>query len=273
MSEGVPVGTKQEAYARFAAMVERFFVNKVAEPEAVEDLMHDTFVRFFQRRAEANAGDRAIMCPGPFLIGIAKKVLFEYWRARSKRERIDEIGDVSIADLSQGLPSKVSRAEKLQLVRELLRELPLSQQLVLELHYWQGVPYMEIASLLEVPLGTVATWARAGRKKLEVKLAVAWQQHEADVEVTDDDLGSPVSSGDRDALSAYSWYEASSGVIDHAGLARAAMVGVKAAAPTVVPKWLVELQIPARLPDASASDLSEISKAAWHAWVAMGKPS
>ncbi|MCH9680752.1 MAG: sigma-70 family RNA polymerase sigma factor [Deltaproteobacteria bacterium] len=242
-------------------MLERFFANKVAVPSAVDDLLHDTFFRFFDRRSKA--GGKTIDDPGRFLVGVAKNVLLEYWRSRTRRDRIDEIGDLSIADLSQGLPSQVSREEKIALVRELLRELPLNHQMVLEFHYWQHKSYKEIARMLDVKFGTVATWGHSGRRALQKKLAAAWRS---------DSSERLLDPSPNESVAAYPWYDPTTGSIDHLQLAAAAMVGQQAAPPASVPAWLGALEVPTALPDASAAVLSEISKGAWQAWVEAGRP-
>lgn len=250
----------QEIFARFALGIERFFANKIPEPTVVEDLMHDTFLRFFERRARRDEEERDLAVLGPFLMGIAKNVLFEYWRKKSKSDRTDEIGDLSVADLSTGLPSRVSQAERVALIRELLRELPLHQQMVLELHYWERVPYKGIAKILEVPFGTVATWGRAGRATVRQKL--------------EQELGKslPESEGTNDSTGSHPWYEPTTGNIDRLRLANTAMLGKRKSPSRAVPSWLSALQLPDTLPGASARELSEIGKTAWEAWVEAGRP-
>jgi RNA polymerase sigma-70 factor (ECF subfamily) len=51
-------------------------------------------------------------------------------------------------------------------VREALRGLPPEQLKVLELAYFSGYTHMEIAELLDVPLGTVKGRMRLGLKKI-----------------------------------------------------------------------------------------------------------
>jgi RNA polymerase sigma-70 factor (ECF subfamily) len=52
-------------------------------------------------------------------------------------------------------------------VHAALEKLPERERVVLELAYWSGLSQTEIASYLDVPLGTVKTRTRAGLGRLE----------------------------------------------------------------------------------------------------------
>jgi RNA polymerase sigma-70 factor, ECF subfamily len=51
-------------------------------------------------------------------------------------------------------------------VREALKTLPEEQLKILELAYFSGYTHVEIAELLDVPLGTVKSRMRLGLKKM-----------------------------------------------------------------------------------------------------------
>ena len=52
-------------------------------------------------------------------------------------------------------------------MKELLNKLPREQKTAVCLSYYEGIAHQEIASRLEVPLGTVKTRIRLGMKRLK----------------------------------------------------------------------------------------------------------
>lgn len=73
--------------------------------------------------------------------------------------------------------------------------------------------------------------------------------------------------------SSYRWYDRPSGAVDLVALALESMTGVRAR-PVLVepPPWILALDLPTRLPDASLSELAELSGRACRAWVDAGRP-
>jgi RNA polymerase sigma-70 factor (ECF subfamily) len=68
-----------------------------------------------------------------------------------------------------------------------LRRIPLELQIVLELHYWEGLSTRELADAMEIPQGTVKSRLRRAREALERELAVVAESQE-DVRSTIDGL-------------------------------------------------------------------------------------
>ena len=90
-------------------------------------------------------------------------------RSHRRDERLD-FGSTSVHDLSPS-PSRVV-AERLEEQRllEALRAIPLDLQMVLELHYWEGLSAPAIGEALELPVGTVKTRLRRGKQLLREQL-------------------------------------------------------------------------------------------------------
>lgn len=158
--------TNKEIYQRHAAAIERFFINKVSSDQDIEDLLQQTFERLFRQRALG----REVRDCRPFLIGIAKNVLFEYWRQRNRLDKQDDIGECSLFDLGSGISTLMKKSEEQQLVLEALRTIKIKYQMVLELFYWERLSYQRIAEILGVCEGTVGTWLRRGRDQLRRSL-------------------------------------------------------------------------------------------------------
>jgi RNA polymerase sigma-70 factor (ECF subfamily) len=65
---------------------------------------------------------------------------------------------------------EVARREEAREVRGALGELPAEQRQVIELSYFGGFTHVQIASMLEVPIGTVKSRMRLGLTKLRILL-------------------------------------------------------------------------------------------------------
>lgn len=257
--------------ARYIEPLARFFWNKVPSSSNgdVQDLVQETFLRFMKKRAQGPIVDRhgqGFRGPGECLRGIASKLLLEHLRKVMRASNVDSIAELSVADMSRGISSQVSLAERRSLVHELLRELPLYQQMAIEDCYYQQMSYKEIAYQLDVPLGTVATLCRRGRDTLRKRFEFACKGKPLPKIFANEDHG-----GRRDALAEYHWYDPATGAIDAWGLLRAVTNGRHERA-AALPPWLATLEIPRALPDASAIELWELARGTLEAWVDAGRP-
>ncbi|MCA9653429.1 MAG: sigma-70 family RNA polymerase sigma factor [Myxococcales bacterium] len=154
--------TKEEIYEECAPALERFFANKVSLPYEIEDLMHTSFLRLF---AKMESGAE-LEDPCAFIFGIAKLVLYEHWRRKARLASHEEVGEHPLVAMGAGLSSILAESEEQALVADALREVRLDYQTVLELFYWEGKSYEEIAATMEIAKGTVGTLLRRGRRAL-----------------------------------------------------------------------------------------------------------
>ena len=177
--------TNEEIYDHCAAIVERFFANKVANDSDVKDLLQVTFVRLFEKLETGEV----IESPCMYLIGIGRLVLLEYWRKQTKREKVDDIADHSIAAMGSGVSTLVANERRQKLMLDALRELALDYQIVVELFYWEGYRYKEIAEMLDIPLGTVSIRLSRARKQLGISIERKLKEQTGQAQVIDVDGG------------------------------------------------------------------------------------
>lgn len=113
-----------------------------------EDAFQETFLRIHQKRATYRSG----MEFRPWLYRICLNVCRDALRRRS---RVPESLACDVVDPSRG-PADVSTdtvvADRIRLA---VAALPDAQREVIVLHQYQGCPYLEIAEILEIPVGTV----------------------------------------------------------------------------------------------------------------------
>jgi RNA polymerase sigma-70 factor (ECF subfamily) len=142
----------------------------------VEDCTNETLKRAIEGSERLREGEAV----RPWVVGIARHVALDALRSR-KRARArgegggrdtSEDGDL-LAPLVERLPDpaddpfeRVAKARRDATVREAIESLPDGQRKALTMFHLEGLGYQEIASRLDVPLGTVATWVMRGRKAI-----------------------------------------------------------------------------------------------------------
>ena len=125
----------------------RFFRNKVAEDP--EDLIQRTFLACVEasERFEGRSSFRS------FLFSIAKNTLYAHFRSK-QRASFDPLTS-SVAAMGTTAGTLLARAEDEELLHAGLRRLPLDQQMLLELAYWEELKGPELAEVLGVSAGAV----------------------------------------------------------------------------------------------------------------------
>jgi RNA polymerase sigma-70 factor (ECF subfamily) len=150
-----------QLYRRHAGSLTRFFRNKAAERD-VPDLMQATFMRCFEHHARhrPDASFRA------FLLGFARNILLHHYRTHHRKGAQLDFGVSSIVELGVSPTGIIAEQQAEQRLIAALRSLPLEQQILLELFYWEGMQGDELAEFYAVPVGTIRTRLRRARQLL-----------------------------------------------------------------------------------------------------------
>ncbi|MBV1861750.1 MAG: sigma-70 family RNA polymerase sigma factor [Nannocystaceae bacterium] len=150
---------------RYSGLLLRFFRTKVGED--ADDLVQHTFVACTERKD-------AIQNPASFrayLLAIARGVLVEHFRRKTRHHKRFDALETSVADLEPTPSQHLAKNEERRLMGEALRQIPLELQVALELYYWEGMAGPELAAALDLPEGTVRTRLRRGRQLVRERLA------------------------------------------------------------------------------------------------------
>jgi RNA polymerase sigma factor (sigma-70 family) len=139
----------------------------------IDDLVQETFMACVRSRENF----RRQSTFRTFLFAIARHTLFAYWRRRSADRKLD-FEEISIASLSTSVGTRISRRQDQAALLEALRALPLEQQILLEMYYWQELDRDELAEVFEVETATIGSRLFRARRALQEHLARA--QHEAE---------------------------------------------------------------------------------------------
>jgi RNA polymerase sigma-70 factor (ECF subfamily) len=142
----------------------RFFDRKVQGDAA--DLVQRTFMAC----VEATGSFRRQSSFRTFLFSIARRKLYDHWRTRSRGPELD-FTVTALEDLGPTPSVAIVKKQEQRLLLEALRTIPIEAQLILELHYWEGMKGPELAETFDIPEGTVRSRLRRARESLDKQLA------------------------------------------------------------------------------------------------------
>lgn len=152
-----------------------------ASGEALVERYFDRLYRFFHTKLEGEADELVqatfLACVGAkdrfrressfrtFLFSIAKNQLYAGIRAKVKAARGDfELS--SIAELVSTPRTRLGRNQEYEQLVEAMRSLPLEQQTLLELHYWDELGMTELAEIFDSNEVTIRSRLHRARKAL-----------------------------------------------------------------------------------------------------------
>ena len=136
----------------------------MGERQAAEDLVQEAFLEVW-RAADSYRVERGTV--RTWVLSIVHHRGVDQLRSAARRR---QIGDKAEAAAPTSQPSEAFtetwRNSQRERLREALSHLPQEQLKVLELAYFSGYTHVEIAELLDLPLGTVKGRMRLGIKKI-----------------------------------------------------------------------------------------------------------
>jgi RNA polymerase sigma-70 factor, ECF subfamily len=136
-------------YDRFAPAMLAVGQRIVGGPREAEDLVHDVFLEAWLRARYYDPARGSVRTW--LMLRLRSRALDR--RRSAQRGRSMDVDDLKLeAKPTDGGPGAGADARR---VRGLLAELPAEQRTVLELSYFQGCTCAEIATTLDIPIGTV----------------------------------------------------------------------------------------------------------------------
>jgi RNA polymerase sigma-70 factor (ECF subfamily) len=154
----------EQLFARHFDSIYNFFSRKIGED--VADLVQHTFLRCVESR-DALREDGSVRA---YLFAIARNQLYQYFRDRQKNQRLD-FSVSSLLDLGESPSAAVARRGDQALLIQALQSIPLELQLVIELHDWEDLTGPQVASVLDLPEGTVRSRLRRALEQLRDAMA------------------------------------------------------------------------------------------------------
>jgi RNA polymerase sigma factor (sigma-70 family) len=149
-----------ELFQRHFDSVCRFFQNKLDRD--FDELVQSTFLACVRSREQF----RRQSSFRTYLFTIARNELYGHLRRRRRDQPNVDFGVTSIADLEPTARSLLDRNREHLLLLRALRALPVEQQVLLELHYWEEMSPTELAEVLDIPAATARTRLFRARQAL-----------------------------------------------------------------------------------------------------------
>lgn len=149
----------EQLYRRFARPVLAMAMRQLGDNGRAEDAAQETFAAVW-RSAKSYKAERGTA--SAWLYAVARHAIID--RARQRREPAAEVPDE--ASDAAGPDQRAGESWLAWRVHSALEGLPERERVVIELAYWSGLSQAEIASYLDVPLGTVKTRTRTGLARL-----------------------------------------------------------------------------------------------------------
>lgn len=153
-----------DLYDRHGRLVYSLALRIVRDQGDAEDVTQEVFAQAWHQAGRFQAARGTVAA---WLVTLTRTRAIDLWRRRRVRPQL--WGEASPPDQSDQGPLQDLRLvsdEQASSVRQALHRLPTLQRTAIELAFFDGLTHTEIASELELPLGTVKTRVRQGLLKL-----------------------------------------------------------------------------------------------------------
>lgn len=153
----------EDLYARYGRLAFSLAVRITNLPETAEEVVQEAFLAVWRGAASYEVQRASVRT---WLLSITHHRAVDAVRRRSARVQAAPLDShVEVADATD-VWADVSRSLDAGMVRNALKALPVDQRQSIELAYFAGLTYPEIAARMDVPLGTVKSRLRLGLSKL-----------------------------------------------------------------------------------------------------------
>jgi len=151
-------------FRRYYPRLRRFLEQMTRRPQLVDEILNDTMLVVWRKAATFNQRSKV----STWIIGIALR------RSLKAIERFDEAidfdPDAAIAPVESGPEGQLLRHEMRARLGDALRSLSVEHRTVVELTYFEGYTYREIAEIVGCPVDTVKTRMFHARRRLKALL-------------------------------------------------------------------------------------------------------
>ena len=148
----------EHIHKRYFGKLMRFAIRIADSQEAAEEVANDTLMTVW-RTAERFEGRSK---PSTWMFGIAYRMAAKARQKAAKRRNDVELDEGMVSDEANVADQVILRTDLAGALKRLTPDL----RAVVELTYFNGYIYTEIAEILECPVGTVKTRMMTARKRL-----------------------------------------------------------------------------------------------------------
>ncbi len=146
-------------FQKYFQALYRFFANKCDDPD---EMVQQTFLAIVKAKDQF-AGRSSFRT---YLYTVARHELYRHLRGLQRARNNFDPEMSSIADLATSAGGKMVRNQQHKLLCAALRTLPVEQQTLLELHYWDGLDAQALAEVFESNAAAIRNRLHRAREKL-----------------------------------------------------------------------------------------------------------
>jgi len=135
----------------------------LGDGSAAEDAVQDAFLKLWTGAAQFDPSRGSMR---GLLLTIARHTSIDVIRRRARRQRIESTYCIDATYVTDGPERATECADEARHVRDALRDLPGEQRRTVEMAYFSGLTFRQIAEEMATPIGTVKSRMRLGLRKL-----------------------------------------------------------------------------------------------------------
>ena len=153
-------------YSALETRVYRFILSKLNDPFEAADIMNETFLEVWKSAHKFEERSKA----STWIFGIAYHKVMDHHR-RKKPAQLDDLDHCDPVDESADQAAAMIALEESDHLHHCLARLKPAFRAVLELSFFEDLPYREIAEIISCPEGTVKTRVYHAKEALRHCLA------------------------------------------------------------------------------------------------------
>jgi RNA polymerase sigma factor (sigma-70 family) len=151
-------------FERYAPLLMRAMLRELYAREEANDLVQQTFLQLHRARADFDAGQKL----KPWVFTIAMNLKREYFR-RKKRRPERSLDAESMPEPAVGALG-AARVDARRTLARVMGDLPADQREVIELHWFDGLEFPEVATVVGASVSAVKVRAHRGYVRLREAL-------------------------------------------------------------------------------------------------------
>ena len=151
-------------FERYAPLLMRAMLRELYAREEANDLVQQTFLQLHRARADFDAGQKL----KPWVFTIAMNLKREYFR-RKKRRPERSLDAESVPEPAVGALG-AARVDARRTLARVMGDLPADQREVIELHWFDGLEFPEVATVVGASVSAVKVRAHRGYVRLRQAL-------------------------------------------------------------------------------------------------------
>ena len=159
-------GAFHSLFEHFAPRVKSFLLGKGTAPELAEEAVQEAMLNVWRK---AGQFDPAKASASTWIFAIARNTRIDLIR-KTVRPELDPNDPALVPDAPKPAFEAVSAAKDAERIRTRVAALPIEQQEVLQLAFFEDMPHSEIAHKLDIPLGTVKSRIRLAVQRIRSEI-------------------------------------------------------------------------------------------------------